>query len=81
MVRDFGDGVLERIEAWDESAGSPGLQPEDFVDGGDVILVQASTDEDDRRFWFTYTMDGPRIVGWDAYEDEAEARKAAGLSD
>jgi hypothetical protein len=29
--------------------------------------------------WFNYTMDGPRIVGWDAYESEKKARKAAGL--
>ena len=79
MVRDFEDGVAERIEAWAEAAGRPGLQPEDFVDGGDVILVQASADDDGRRFWFTYRMEGPRIAGWEAFEDEAQAREAAGL--
>jgi hypothetical protein len=80
MVRDFEDGVAERIEAWAEAAGRPGLQPEEFVDGGDVILVQASTDSDARRFWFTYRMEGPRIIGWEAFEDEAQARGVAGLS-
>ena len=80
MVRDLGDGVAERIDAWGEEAGRPGLHPEDFVDGGDVILVSATADGDGRRFWFTYTMDGPRIVGWDVFEDEAKARAAAGLS-
>jgi hypothetical protein len=49
------------------------------VDGGDVVLVSARSDSDGTRFWFTYTMDGRRIVGWDAFDDEAEARKAAGL--
>ena len=79
MVRDFGDGVAERIEAWNEEAGRPGLQPEGFEDGGDVILVSATADDDGRRFWFTYTMDGPRIVGWEAHKEEEKARKAAGL--
>lgn len=80
MVRDFEAGVEERIDAWADAAGQPGLQPEAFEDGGDVILVTATADDDGRRFWFTYTMDGPRIAGWDAHEDEAEARKPAGLS-
>jgi hypothetical protein len=79
MVRDFGDGVAERVDEWAEAAGRPGLQPEEFVDGGDVVLVSASADEDGRRFWFNYTMDGRLIAGWDAYEDEAQAREAAGL--
>jgi hypothetical protein len=79
MVRDLEEGVAERIDAWAEAAGRPGLQPEEFVDGGDVILVQASADTDGRRFWFTYTLEGPRIAGWEAFEDEAQAREVAGL--
>ena len=45
-----------------------------------MILVSATADGDGTRYWFTYTMEGPRIVGWQVFEDEAEARTAAGLS-
>jgi hypothetical protein len=79
MVRDFGDGVDDRIQGWAEEAGNPTLQPLEFVDGGDVILVCAVAVDEDRPLWFTYTMDGPRIVGWQAFENEKKARKAAGL--
>jgi len=80
MVRDFGDGVADRIEAWADRAGRPTLQPLEFIDGGDVILVCAAAVGEDSVLWFNYTMDGPRIVGWDAYESEKKARKAAGLT-
>jgi hypothetical protein len=80
MVRDFEAGVEESIEAWDEATGRPTLQPLEFIDGGDVVLVCAVAVGDEKSFWFNYTMDGPRIAGWEAFDDEAEARKAAGLS-
>ena len=79
MVRDFEDGVAERIDAWAEKRGGPALQPLEFIDGGDVVLVCAALVGEERVFWFTYTMDGPRIAKWDAYENEKKARKAAGL--
>jgi hypothetical protein len=79
MVRDFGDGVDDRIQSWSDEAGSPTLQPLDFIDGGDVILVCAVAVGEDRTLWFNYTMDGPRIVGWEAFESEEKAREAAGL--
>ena len=79
MVRDFGDGVDDRIQAWAEAAGSPTLQPLEFIDGGDVVLVCAVAVGEDRTYWFNYTMDGLRIVGWDAFDDEARAREAAAL--
>ena len=79
MRRDLDDGVAERIEAWAESAGRPALQPLEFMDGGDIVLVCAAAVGEDKVFWFTYTLEGPRIVGWDAFEDEKKARKAAGL--
>jgi hypothetical protein len=80
MMRDLEEGVAERIEAWAESAGRPALQPLEFIDGGDAVLVCAAAVGEDRVFWFTYTMDGPRIAGWEAFDDEKKARKAAGLS-
>ncbi|HYH60096.1 MAG TPA: hypothetical protein VD790_12870 [Thermoleophilaceae bacterium] len=79
MVRDFEEGVAEKVDAWDEQNDRPGLQPAGFEDGGDVILVQATVDGEDRHCWFTYTMSGPRIADWEAHEDEASARAAAGL--
>ena len=79
MVRDFEEGVDESIQAWAEAHGSPTLQPLEFIDGGDVVLVCATAVGEDKVFWFNYTMDGPRIAGWEAFEDEAEARAAAGL--
>lgn len=65
MVRDFGDGVAQSIAAWAESAGNPALQPEEFIDNGDEILVRARADGTGEPFCFRYTMSGPRIVGWD----------------
>ena len=79
MVRDFGDGVAESIDKWAESAGGPDLQPLEFMDGGDTVLVCAAVVGEHRALWFNYTMDGPRVVGWDVYEKESKARKAAGL--
>jgi len=79
MMRDLEEGVAERIEAWAESAGRPTLQPLEFIDGGDIVLVCAAAVGEDRVFWFNYTMDGPRIAGWKAFDDEKKARKAAGL--
>ena len=79
MVRDFGDGVAKRIDKWTAKAGSPDLQPLEFIDGGDVVLVCAVTVDDEQPVWFTYALDGPRIVGWSVYEKESKARKAAGL--
>jgi hypothetical protein len=79
MVRDFGDGVAERIDRWTDKAGNPDLQPLEFIDGGDTVLVCAAVVGEQKTLWFNYTMDGPRIVGWDVYEKESKARKAAGL--
>ena len=81
MERDLEDGLPERIDAWAEEAGRPDLQPLDFIDGGDVVLVCAIPVGEAKPVWFNYTLDGKRIVGWDVYEDEAEARTAAGLSE
>ena len=65
MVRDFEDGVAESIREWADAAGNPALQPEEFIDNGDEILVRARADGTGERFCFRYTMSGPRIVGWD----------------
>jgi hypothetical protein len=80
MERDLAEGLPERIESWAEGAGRPALQPLDFIDGGDVVLVCAMPEDGDRPLWFNYTLEGPRIVGWDVFEDEAKARAAAGLT-
>lgn len=64
MERDLGEGLAERIDEWDEQAGRPGLQPEEFIDNGDEILVRARADETGEEFCFRYTMSGPRIVDW-----------------
>ena len=66
MVRDFEEGVAERIEEWTRSAGNPDLQPEEFIDNGDEILVKARAAGRDEALCFRYTMRGPRIVGWEA---------------
>jgi hypothetical protein len=80
MMRDLGDGLAERIDKWAENEGRPTLQPLEFIDGGNKVLVCASVVGEHKVLWFNYTLDGPRIVAWDVYEKEAKARKAAGLS-
>lgn len=65
MVRDFEEGVAERIEEWARSAGNPDLQPEEFIDNGDEILVRARAAGSAESLCFRYTMSGPRIVGWE----------------
>jgi hypothetical protein len=79
MVRDMVDGVPERIDKWVAKAGNPELQPLEFMDGGDDILVCAAVVGEHTTLWFNYTLEGPRIVGWAVYEKESKARKAAGL--
>lgn len=74
MTRDFEPGVAERIEAWAEETGRPDLQPEEFVDLGEVVLVRARPDGSESSLWFRYELEGPRIAGWGVYEDEAQAR-------
>ena len=74
MTRDFEPGVAERIEAWSQAEGRPELQPEDFIDQGDVVLVRARPDGTDRTLWFRYELAGRRIGGWSVHEDEDAAR-------
>ena len=81
MARDLEDGLADRMDKWAADAGNPGLQPLEFMDGGDNILVCAAIDAEHRVLWFNYTMNGPRIAGWDVYDDESQARKEAGLSE
>ncbi len=81
MVRDLADGIPERMDAWAAKAGSPALQALEFMDGGDKILVCAAVVREHKILWFRYTLDGPRIVGWDVYDKEKKARKAAGLKE
>ena len=65
MVRDFENGVAERIDEWARSAGNPDLQPEEFIDNGDEILVRARADGSGEQFCFRYTMRGRTIAGWE----------------
>jgi hypothetical protein len=79
MERDLVDGIADRIDKWAKRAGGPDLQPLEFMDAGDNVLVCAAVLGEHRVLWFNYKMEGPRIVGWNVYEKEAKARKAAGL--
>lgn len=81
MERDLADGLPERIDEWSADAGRPDLTPLEFIDAGDAVLVCALPVGGENPYWFNYTLDGKRIIGWDVYEDEADARKAAGLSE
>ena len=81
MERDLADGLPERIDQWAEDAGRPDLQPLEFIDGGDVVLVCALPVGGEKPYWFNYTLEGKRIIDWRVYDDEAEARKAAGLTE
>ena len=65
MVRDFEEGVAESIQEWAEANGNPDLQPEEFIDNGDEILVKARAPGRDEAICFRYTMSGPRIAGWE----------------
>ena len=73
-VRDLEAGVEERMREWEDAAGKPDLQPEDFIDEGDVILVRARILGRENPVWFRYTMTGPRIADWSAHDDESAAR-------
>ena len=77
-VRDFEDGVRERMGEWEDSIGTPDLQPEGFIDCGDTVLVRAQELQLGKTLWFRYTLEGTRIVSWDVHESEDDARQAAG---
>ena len=42
MVRDLDDGIADRIDQWAARSGNPDLQPLEFIDGGDNVLVCAA---------------------------------------
>ena len=65
MGRDFEEGVGESIAEWDRENDSPALQPLEFVDNGDEILVKARADDSGEQYTFRYTMNGRRIAGWE----------------
>ena len=74
-VRDLDDGLEERMREWTASADDPELQPEEFVDEGEVILVRARILGREDAVWFRYEMNGRRIANWSAHDDEAAARE------
>lgn len=69
MTRDFESGVADAIAAWEAETGRPDLQPEEFVDAGDVVLVRARELSHGRALRFLYTLAGARIVGWEVEPD------------
>ena len=84
-IEGVGASFIEWMEPWDEHR----IEPEEFVEGNDRVLVtvhltargQESGLEVDQRFFQVYTVRDGKISRMVEYVDRARALEAAGLGD
>jgi ketosteroid isomerase-like protein len=84
-IEGVGASFIEWMEPWDEHR----IEPEEFVEGDDRVLVtvhltargQESRLEVDQRFFQVYTVRDGKISRMVEYVDRARALEAAGLGD
>lgn len=85
------EGVAEQMVRWNETWENPSIEAEEYIDGGDQIVVvirhrgrgRASGIEMDMASYHVFTVGGGKIVAMHEYGPgkRAEALKAAGLPD
>jgi ketosteroid isomerase-like protein len=85
------EGVARAMVRWNEMWDDPSIEAEEFLDGGDRIVVvirhrgrgKASGVETDMASYHLFTVRGGRIVSMHEYGPgkRAEALEAAGLSE
>jgi uncharacterized protein len=81
------DGVRAFVEEWLEVWDEFRVEPEEFIDAGDTVVVvvrywgrgRGSGVEVRDRWVYVYELRDARIVCWRLYTDRAEALEAVGL--
>jgi ketosteroid isomerase-like protein len=82
-------GFAQWLEDWGLAWSEYTFEPEDFIDGGDVVVAvihltakgRSSGIEIDRRDAIVYAFRDGKIATIDYYNDKAQALQAAGLAD
>ena len=75
----------EWLEAWEEFR----VEPEEFIEGGDVVVAavrywgrgRGSGVEVTDRWFYAYRLRDGKVISWRPYSDRAEALKAVGLAE
>ena len=79
-VRGFAE---EWLDAWEEFR----IEPEEFVEGGDAVVVKVHYwgrgrgSEVTDRWFYAYRLRGGKIISWRPYADRAEALAHLGLAE
>lgn len=81
------EGFLEATADWSEGFSDWSVIPEEFIDAGDVVVVQvrqvvrgqASGASVEGAFWFVFEVDDAKVTRLSFYVREGEALEAAGL--
>jgi uncharacterized protein len=83
------DGVRGFTEEWLEAWEEFRVEPEEFVAGGDAVMVsvrywgrgRGSGVEVTDRWFYAYRLRDGKVISWRPYPDRGEALKAVGLED
>jgi ketosteroid isomerase-like protein len=83
------DSIRDNIDHWESAWEDFEVTAEEFLDGGDRVVVAArhrgrgreSGVTVDARFYEVYTLRDGKIIRADEYAERAEALEAAGLSE
>jgi ketosteroid isomerase-like protein len=81
------DGVLQMYADWTADFDDFEMEPAEFVDAGDRVVVEmiqrgagrTSGVSVEGRFWFVYTLAEGKIARQDVYQSKEQAFEAAGL--
>jgi uncharacterized protein len=81
------DGVRRFAQEWLESFDEFSVEAEEFIDGGDAVVVavryrgrgRASGVETTDLWFYDYRLREDKVVAWRPYRERAEALAAAGL--
>jgi ketosteroid isomerase-like protein len=84
-----GEEALRFMERWARSWDEKTVEPQEFVDAGDKVLVmvrergkiRGSSAEVEGHWWYVCTYRGDVLIRIAAYPDRAQALEAAGLSE
>ena len=84
------DGVRQFLRAWLAPFDSYYARPEEFIDAGEAVVVrlrqggrgkQSGVEVEMPPYWQVYRLRDGRAVRIEVYNDQGEARKAAGVEE
>jgi ketosteroid isomerase-like protein len=83
------EGFRLFVSNWTDQFDDFHQEPEEFIDAGDRVLVRVVQKGRGRgsgvpvegRFWLVHELEAGRVTSVGLYDDEGDARRAAGLSE